>query len=100
VGFLGQVRDKDIEQTVAVHISDGNSHVGLGSSHGVVGNAAGHGLLLEGAVALVNPEVVGLPIVGDQDIWPTVAVEVGAKYTQARPGTRPETCLFAHVLET
>ena len=71
---------------VAVVVAVGDPHVGLGLPLAVEGDAPGGGDVLERAVAPVAPEGVGLGVVGDEDVDPAVAVEVGG---QARPCPGP-----------
>ena len=41
--------------------------------------------VLEGAVALVDPQLVFLLVVGDEDVDPPVAVEIGGRHAERRP---------------
>src|SRR5438132_1867771 len=79
VGFVRQMGDEDIEQAIAVHVANGDSHIRLRFAHGFVSDAARHSLLLERAVALVDPQMVRPGVVGYEDVGPAVAVEVGAE---------------------
>src|SRR5205823_1901318 len=90
---------EDVEQAVAVHVTERGPHVGLGLAHAVVGEAARHGLLLERAVALVDPQVIRFAVVGNKDVRPTVAVEVGAENAETRPRRPAEARLQRDVLE-
>src|SRR5947209_11507938 len=100
VQLLGQMRNEQIQQSIAVNVAQGDPHVRLCLSQAVVSEAPEQGFLLERAVALVDPEVVRLAVVGDKDVRPTVAVEIGADDTQARPCQLAKTRFQRHVLET
>ncbi len=99
VGLLRQVRDEEVEQPVAVHVPQGHAHPGLGLTHPVVRDAALHRLLLERPVLLVHPEPVGRAVVGDENVRPAVAVEVGADHAQARPRQPAQARRLGDVLE-
>src|SRR5207248_6921841 len=74
VRLFGQVRHEEIEQAVAVYIAQGNSHVPLDVPQAVVSQAALHGFFGKSAIALVDPEMIGLGVVGDENVRPAVAV--------------------------
>ena len=81
-----EVGDEQVGQAVAVHVAEGDPHVRLRLAQGVVGDAAADRFFREGAVLLVDPEVVGVGVVGDEDIGPAVAGEIEA---DARPSPGP-----------
>src|SRR5205823_7341582 len=62
--------------------------------------AAPHRLLAEGAVFLIDPEMVGLAVIGHKDVGPTVAVKVGADNTQPRAGGAAESRGLGPLFET
>src|SRR5262249_11702357 len=100
VGFFRQVRDVDVEEPVAVHVAEGDAHSGLGLAHRVVSHTALHGLLAERTVMLVDPQAVRRAVVGDENVGPAVAVEVGAHHAQARTGERADARGFGYVFES
>ncbi len=55
MSLIAEVGHEDVEQAVAINVGQGDTHVGLGLAHAVVGEAALHRFFLEGAVALVDP---------------------------------------------
>src|SRR5205807_8795228 len=77
----------------------GDSHVGLFGAGAIEGNPAHQRLILEGAVVLINPQSIGLGIVGDQDIGPAVAVDIGAYDSQPRFVGLKESRLHGNVLK-
>ena len=83
IGVAGEVGFDDVEQAVAVEVTDGDAHAGLGFAIGRVGDAAFDGFVLEGAVALVAIEGGGGGVVGDIDVGPAVVVEIGDGYREA-----------------
>ena len=99
-GLLGEVGHEDVEETVSIDIADANPHVRLGRSHGVAGDPARQGFLLERAIPLVDPEVIGLAVVGDHDVGPAVAAEVAAEDAQAGTGGQCHADLDSDILET
>ena len=49
------MRHEDIEHAVAVHITQGDPHIGLRLARPVIGDAAHHRLVDKGAVLLIDP---------------------------------------------
>ena len=84
MGFVGQMGHEDIEQAIPIDISEHHPHVGRCLAHAIVGQTARDSLFLKGAVALVDPEPVGLAVVSHEDIRPAIAIEVGTHDPQAR----------------
>ena len=70
--------DKEVKQAVAVHVTEGDSHIPFGPAEAIEGDAASDGLILECSIFLIDPKMIGLGIVGDENIGPAVSVEVGA----------------------
>ena len=77
VGFAGEVRHEQVVVAVLIEVGGGDAHACLGSSVGVEGRAGGKGGVLEATLALVDPKLVGIAVVGDVDVDEVVAVEVG-----------------------
>src|SRR5262249_11960390 len=96
---FGEVGDVEVEKTVAVHVTKGDAHVRLGPSHRVDGHAAPDGLLLERAILLIDPQVIGGAVVGDEEIGPAIAVEVRAPDSEAWPRLTAQPGRLRHVLE-
>ena len=57
----------------------------FGLARGVDRGAGQQRRVLERAVVLVDPQLVGLAVVGDVDVDPAVAVEVGGRDAERRP---------------
>ena len=77
VGVSGEVGLDDVEEAVAVEVSDGDAHACLGFAVGRIGDAGLDGNVFEGAVLLVLVEGGGGGVVGDVDVGPAVVVKVG-----------------------
>ena len=86
VVLLGQMRDENIEQAVAIHVTGGDAHVRVRAAHGVVGEAAPPGLVAKSAVVLIDPERVRLRVIGHQNVRPAISVEVSADHAEAGTG--------------
>ena len=65
VRFLGEVGDEDVEAAAAVHVAQGDAHVALRLAQAVVREPALRRLVAERAVVPVDPQAVGLGVVGD-----------------------------------
>ena len=76
--LVNYVRDEQIGQSIAVHISPADPHIrrcpGLRK-----GNAAQGRLLLKRSVMLIDPKMVCHEVVGNKDVGPGIAVEVSAQ---------------------
>src|SRR5262249_53018498 len=83
VRLLGQVRDEQAEAAVAVDVTEGHPHARLRLPNPIVGDTVPDRLILEGLAVLVDPEAVGLAVVGDKNVGPAVAVEVRAQHAQS-----------------
>ena len=95
VVLADEVREEDVGRAVAVEVADRDAHAGLRASIAVEGGAREHRVLDEGAVALVEPQVVRHLVVGDVEVDETVAIEVVGGGAQGRAGfhrvgARPE----------
>lgn len=97
VQLIGEVGDVEVEEAVAVGIAEGDAHVGGRLPHGVISHAAHHRLLLESAVLLVDPQVVRLAVVGDEEVGPVIAVQVGGDDPQPGPGKPPQPGRDGHI---
>src|SRR5262249_21535947 len=73
------------------------AHVSLVPAERVEGHPAHPRLLPEGAVTLVDPEVVGFGVVGDENVRPAVPGEVRTADTQSRAGHAAEAGLHRDV---
>src|ERR1043166_5498096 len=82
--FAHQVHDEKIFLAPAERVADGHAHAGFGEAVFVVRRAAFDAKLAKGAVALVDPDVILRGVVGDEEVGPTVVVEVGGG--DAQPG--------------
>src|SRR6185295_3006823 len=78
--FAHQVRNHQILGAVVVAITGVNSHAGLRTAVSVYGASCEHGSVLEGAIPLVDPELVRPLIVGHKDVSPTIAVKIRADH--------------------
>ena len=60
--------DEKIDRAAAVKIADGDSHVGFDCARAVKTAAANHGFIDKRAIALIDPELIGLFVVGLEDV--------------------------------
>src|SRR5712692_7912700 len=91
---------EDVENAVASNVPEGDSHIGLGLPQAVEGEAPYDRFFLESPILLVDPQVVRLAIVGDKNVGPAVAVEVGADHAESRTGALSEPRAQGHIGET
>ena len=97
--LVGEVRDEEIEETVAVDVAHGDAHVGLGATHRVEREPPCERLLLEPHPASVEPQVVGPPVVGHEQIHEAIAIEIGRHHPQRRARRRRQPRTGSHVVE-
>src|SRR6266705_345367 len=83
VRLVHQVGDKDVFGAIAVEISRIHTHAGLCLSISVDGGAGQERVVLKRPVLLVNPELIGITIVGDVNVCPAVTIKIGGDHTQS-----------------
>src|SRR5690242_19803201 len=88
-----------IEQTIAIHVADGDTHVRLRLAHGVASDAPHGGFLAERAVALIDPEMVRFAVIGNEDIRPAVAVEIRTEDSKPGAGETAQSGLHCDIFE-
>ena len=84
---------------VVVEVAGVHPHARLGHAHLAERRAGEQAGVAERAVALVDPEQVVRAVVGDVDVDPPVAVEVGGGHAEGRPETAADERGLAHVDE-
>ena len=86
VGFAVEVSHDEVVEAVRVDVADGDAHAGLGLAS-VGERRAGEQRIVDEAKSAVRGPVqeveVGVHVVGDVDIRPAVAVEIGDDDAQA-----------------
>ena len=85
VGFELEVGDHDIEQAIAIDITEIDSHSRLGITSTAVGCSGEEGDLFEGAIAPIAKQVIGLRVVGHIEIRPLIVVQISKDNTESRP---------------
>ena len=83
IRLISEIHHEQIGIAIIIDIRHSDAHACLGLTIAIHGTAQQHRLIVEDAVALVDPELVVDAVVGDEDIDPAVAVEVSACDTQA-----------------
>ena len=77
-----EVRDRDAHPARVVEVGRVDAHAGARPAVGAEGDAGLDADLLEGAVALVAIELVGLRVVGDDQIRPAVLIVVEHRHAE------------------
>src|SRR5437016_14187921 len=83
IGLVHQVSDKDVFSSVRVKVSGINTHASLSFAVSVEGGAGQKRFILEGAVLLIDPELVRIAIVSNVDIRPAITIKIGGDQAQA-----------------
>ncbi len=83
VRVAGEVGLHDVEQAIAVVVTDGNAHAGLRLAVRGVGDAGLNGLVFEGAILLVLVVGCRRRVVGDIDVGPAIVVEIRYRNAEA-----------------
>ena len=91
--------DEEIVVAVAVEVAGVDAHAASACAVGVDRAAREQRFVGEGAVAAVEPEEVGLHVVGDEEVGVAVAVEVAGDDAQRRPAAVGEPAARRDVLE-
>ena len=97
--LAGQLGDEEVLVAVVVEVAGVDSHVGLGVAARAERRSRGQRAVVEGAVAPVHPQLVLALIVGDEEIEPAVAVEIGRCRAEGRPELAAHPGRRGHVLE-
>ena len=86
--FAQEMADRDIGQSIAVGVAEGDSHVGFGEALTVDRQAERIGDVFKRAVTAVSPKSIAFCIVGNEPVEPAVTIEVGREdsHAAARPG--------------
>jgi len=74
--LVGKICNDQAGAAGAVIIGGINAHAGAGNTVFAEGNAGGNGALFERAVLFIEVELVGLRVVGDQEVGPSIVVVV------------------------
>src|SRR5262249_8348949 len=86
VQFLGEVGHKNIEQPVAVQVGELRSHSCPGISVRVIADAGAVSQVGECSVAVIPVQEVSHQIVGDENIRPSVVIEIAEGDSQPFAG--------------
>ena len=82
VRLVPVVGDEEVGAAVAVDVLGVDAHARADAAGGVVARARGVGGILEGAVAPVEEHEIRAEVIGDVEVGPAVAVEVGGDDAQ------------------
>ena len=99
VGLRSDVGHEEVVVAVGVEVAQIDPHARLAAPRAVHGHAVQQGAVGEGPVLLVDPQLVGLAVVGHVDVEPTVAAEIGGQDAEGRPVLAPRAGAGRHVLE-
>src|ERR1700722_10727922 len=98
VSVASKVSLNHVERSIAVVISDRNTHAGLRLRLGRKRGTAFNGYVTKGPILLIQVERCRRGIIGDVDIGPAVVVEVGSRHAEAvGANRRPHTGFLTHV---
>ena len=89
--FVVEVGDRQVGPAVAIEVAAGDAHARLVGAVGVAGNAGRLADFLEAEAAPVEEEELGRLVVGDEEVDPSVAVQVGRNHAEA-PAVRYRRC--------
>src|ERR1700761_1124112 len=79
----GKMSDKDIFAPGAVDICDIDAHTRFGRSIDIYRNASLKRFVAKGTVLLVDPQLIGIAVIGNEEIWPAIAVQVRGNHSEA-----------------
>jgi hypothetical protein len=99
VGLIDDVGDENVQIAVFVDIPRGDSHTRFRLPGAVEGYPEENGLVDESAIALIEPKLVCLSIVGDVEIEFPIIVPVGAHHSEPGRSRRTESRLRGNVVE-
>src|SRR5262249_16913238 len=97
--LFGKIGDEDIQPAVAVEISELSSHSGPGISVRVIANAGAVGQISERPVSVIPVQEVPRQIVGDEDVRPSVIIEIAESDAQPLAGRVGDTRFPGNIRE-
>ena len=97
--FVVEIGDGDASSAGVVEIRDVDAHAGARLAVFAEGHAGAHGNVFEGAVAQIAVELVGLRVVGDQEVRPAVAVVIEQGHAQRFRSGVEDAALGGDILE-
>src|SRR5215469_3491033 len=97
--LVGEVADQNTRVAAAVVVGGIGAHARTGDSVFAEADAGGDPTLLKGSVLLVDVELVGLGVVGDQNVRPAVGVVVENRDAEAFRGGIVQASLLRRVFE-
>src|SRR6516162_2291904 len=101
IGVLaGQIGDHHIFLAAAKKVARIDPHAGMRAAIAIQSTTEGQGLVLEGAIMLIDPELVGTQIVGDKNVGPPIPVEVGAHHAQGPVKLAADSRTQRYILES
>src|SRR5207237_136361 len=100
IRFVHQVSDKNIFSAIAIKISGIDSHAGLSLSIPIQRSPCQKGFVLERAVLLVYPELIGIAVIGNVYVDPAVAIEIRSDHSQAMSKLFVQTCCYGHIFKS
>ena len=97
--LVGKIGDDDAGMAGAVVVAGIGAHAGAGHPVFTEGNTRRECPLFERSVLLVEIKFVGLGVVGEQNVGPSVAVVIENGDAQALGGGIVESCLLRRVFK-
>src|ERR1700722_5848708 len=89
--------DEQIQQAVVHHVSGIGSHAGFGAAIFTESRVGLAGRVSEGAVSVIEVKKISLGVIGDENVGPAVAIQVGQHYCQAFAVGFGQTGFFGNV---
>ena len=97
IRFRPQMCHQNIGPQIAIDITDGDPHAGFRFAENIDCRAHDYRLIGKRAVPAIDPKIVVLAIVGNQDIGRPVHVEIQRYHTEALAGHRPDAGYVRHI---
>src|ERR1700744_3026893 len=80
--FAGKMSDEDIFVPGAVDIGDIDTHARFSRSIDIYCHATLKRFIVKRAILLVYPELIGIAVIGNEDIWPAIAIQVRSNHSE------------------
>ena len=98
--LIEEVGHGQVEPAVTVEVAGRDAHAGLIAAVGVAGDSRHQALLLETESAQVVEQVIGRPVVGDEQVHAVVVVDIHGNDAEAPPVAVDDARLGGHVGES
>ncbi len=98
--LVEEVGHGQLEPAITVQVAGRDAHAGLIASVGIAGDSRDQALFLETESALVVEQIIGRPVIGDEQVNAIVVVDIDGHDAEAPAVAVDDACRGGHVGES